>query len=302
MDQNSYVLGESSLEGAFCAQEAQAMMLGGKRVDIVFSLSMILLCTTTWWNRPALVAQQGLLSGIAAPEAARLRQSFLPLVSRAPICQPIPDAAYTTLPPFSAPSDRPAEAHPDLNLSIRGYDLTDAARILVDYSSPGPGVTAPQLSDLFGSHRLPVFRSVYRVYDWDWGRMQRGALLFWPSVTALGMQTSTGEILYVPDSGYDIGSGCEVLVLYASTDRITLKYTREDNVVYGYTLHVEQLCVEPSLVSLYQECNRKGRRTLPALRPRQAFGRSRGSEVIIAIRDTGAFMDPRARGDWWLGY
>jgi hypothetical protein len=201
-----------------------------------------------------------------------------------------------------APSDRPAEAHPDLNLSIRNYELTEAAKTLVDYASPGPGITAPQLSGLFGTPRLPVFRNVYRVYDWDWGRMQRGALLSWPPVTALGMETNVGETLHVPDSGYDIGSGCEVLVLYACEDRITLKYTREDNAVYGFMLHVELVCVEPSLVALYQECDRTGRRTLPALRPRQAFGRASGTEVVIAIRDAGAFMDPRTRGDWWIGY
>jgi hypothetical protein len=110
-----------------------------------------------------------------------------------------------------------------------------------------------------------------------------------------------GETLHVPGSGYTIGSGYEVLVLYAAEDRITLKYTREDNVVVGYTLHLEGICVEPSLLALYRARNVAGREQLPALRARQAFGRAVGGEVGVVIRDSGAFMDPRSRNDWWIG-
>ena len=101
--------------------------------------------------------------------------------------------------------------------------------------------------------------------------------------------------------GYDIGDDYQVLVLYASEERITLKYTREDNVVGGYTLHMENVCVEPSLLALYQSWNDQGRGYLPALRAGQAFGRARGDEIGVAIRDTGAFQDPRSRKDWWKG-
>ena len=113
------------------------------------------------------------------------------------------------------------------------------------------------------------------------------------------MGVATGETLYLPDSGYDIGSGYEALVLYASEERITLKYTREDNVKEGYTIHVENVCVEPSLLALYRERNEAGRGDLPALRAGQPFGRARGAEIGVAIRDTGSFMDPRSRYDWW---
>ena len=58
-----------------------------------------------------------------------------------------------------------------------------------------------------------------------------------------------GSELFVPERGMIIGSGgYEVLVLYATNERITLKYTREDNVVSGYTLHVEGICVAPEPV------------------------------------------------------
>jgi hypothetical protein len=40
---------------------------------------------------------------------------------------------------------------------------------------------------------------------------------------------------------------------------------------------------------------------LPALRPGQPIGRAPGSEIDAAIRDSGAFLDPRSRKDWWQG-
>jgi len=70
-------------------------------------------------------------------------------------------------------------------------------------------------------------------------------------------------MIHVPASGYDIGGGYEVLVLYASTQRITLKYTLEDNVVEGYTLHIEHICVDPTLLALYERWNDAGRSQLP---------------------------------------
>jgi hypothetical protein len=132
--------------------------------------------------------------------------------------------------------------------------------------------------------------------------MRQGALIADPPVTALGFETRCGDTLHVPSSGYSIGQGWEVLVLYASDERIALKYTREDNVVYGYTLHVEGVCVEPRLLSLYEACDTEGRGRLPALREQQAFGRARGQGTVVAIRDHGRFLDPRSRKDWWQGY
>jgi hypothetical protein len=105
-----------------------------------------------------------------------------------------------------------------------------------------------------------------------------------------------------PPSGYEIGDGYEVLVLYASPGGITLKYTREDNVLYGYTLHLDGLCVDPRLLDLYRDCDRQGRGRLPAVRAGQPVGCVAASEVRFAIRDSGAFMDPRSRKDWWQDY
>jgi hypothetical protein len=234
-----------------------------------------------------------------APTDVMTHHVFLPLVAKPPSgCAPIPGVQYSTLDVDGPPTDRPAEEHADLNLALRGYEVTGAYRGLVDYSgSPDPG--APQLYTLFADQRVPAFPTVYQVYDWDWGCNCRGDLLANWAVTLAGMGVSPGEVLHLPDSGYNIGNGYEALVLYAAEERITLKYTREDNVVRGYTVHVENICVEPSLLALYQAWNDAGRSRLPALRGGQPFGRARGGEIGVAIRDTGSFMDPRSRRDWW---
>jgi len=38
-----------------------------------------------------------------------------------------------------------------------------------------------------------------------------------------------------------------------------------------------------------------------AIRDEAAFGRAIDTEIQVAIRDTGRFMDPRVRKDWWRG-
>ncbi len=231
---------------------------------------------------------------------------FLPSIaySQPPACDPIPGQGYEAIPIDGPPTTNPpAEQHPDINaLAVRGYALTDAPRTLVDYGGH-LDPQAPQLYSLFLDNRVPQFPSVYRVYDWNWSTNTRGDLIAtWP-VTLLGMATSRGEILRLPQrQAPDIYQGTYwALVLYASTERITFVYTRFDTVAWGYTIHVEGLCVEPGLLNLYRQQNAAGRWWLPALKWQQPFGRANGSEVRVAIRDTGSFMDPRSRKDWWQG-
>lgn len=225
---------------------------------------------------------------------------FMPVIGNSDVCSPIAGSAFQGLAVASAPSDRPAAAHADLNLALRGYSPTSGELGLVAYngrSDPG----APQLAGLFGDRRTPVFRTVQRVYDWNWAGNCRGDAIAWPPVTLAKLATTPGEIIALPGCTYGIGDGYMALVLYASPERLTLKYTREDNVVRGYTLHLDGLCVEPSLLALYQSLNSAGRGMLPALRSGQALGRARDTAIGVAIRDAGSFMDPRSRKDWWQG-
>ncbi|MHB1294367.1 MAG: hypothetical protein ACYC4R_05135 [Anaerolineae bacterium] len=230
---------------------------------------------------------------------------YLPLIVQPQVFTPLPGASYGTLAvtAWTAPNTRDDDAHADWNLALRGYVSTSAPKTLVQYGDHvddpnGP----PQLAGLFSPARAPAFTNVYRVYNWDWETSTRAGLITtWP-VTLAGLASTPGETLHVPYSGYDIGSGYEVLVLYAAEERITLKYTGEGDVISGYTVHVEGVWVDPPLLALYRACDAAGRGSLPALRAGQAFGRALGGEVGVAIRDTGAFMDPRSRLDWWQGY
>jgi hypothetical protein len=238
-------------------------------------------------------------------QAVRTLGSRAILLSRAaPLqCPPRRGGSFSSLTIEGAPSNRPARSHADLNLRLRGWVASDGYDGLVD--SPGElDPAAPQLAGLIPGRLAPGLRfsSVWRVRDWNWEADQQGSpLRSWP-VTMAGFSTVPGEALVLPPSGYDIGSGFDALVLYAAADQLTVKYTREDNVIEGYTLHVEQLCVDPGLVARYDSLNAQGRRRLPALAAGQPFGTAGGEEVLAAIRDSGAFMDPRIRKDWWTGF
>jgi hypothetical protein len=235
----------------------------------------------------------------ASERTKAMGRVYLPLIA-GPCCAPIPSESYAAVSVTGAHPHLAAEVHPDLNLAVRGYAPTSAELDLVDYGgSVDPA--APQLAGLL-SRGSTVFAAAYQVFDWDWDAMRRGLKIASPQVTALALRVRPGETIHVPASGYTIGNGWEVLVLYASQGRITLKYTREDSVVYGYTLHVENVCIEPRLLSLYKMCEARGRNYLPALSERQAFGHARANQVVVAIRDHGCFLDPRSRKDWWQGY
>jgi LysM repeat protein len=215
-------------------------------------------------------------------------------------CAPIAGENYGQLPIVGSPADRPAAQHGDINLALRGYEPTGGQLSLIDMGGATDN-RAPQLAGLFEDERTPTFSGVYRVNNWDWGRNARGGPITEFDVTLVGMEVQPGETIHVPGAGYDIGQGYQVLVMYATTERLTLKYTGEDTVATGYALHVDGICAEPSLLKLYEKLNAAGRRQLPALRAGQAFGRAIGTEIQVAIRDTGRFMDPRVRKDWWRG-
>jgi LysM repeat protein len=218
-------------------------------------------------------------------------------------CAPITGMRYKTLSINGNPTDRPAPKHADLNLSMRGYEPTNAEKGLIGMGG-ATDAAAPQLRGLFEDKRIPELPRVYKVYDWNWGGGPdgvRGGLQTRYEVTLLGMKVEPGEVIYVPNAGYSIGDGMQVLLLYATTERLTIKYTREDNVIDGYTIHIEDICVEPTLQNAYQEMDRSGRRNLVALAAGLPLGRARSNEIKVSIRDKGTFMDPRTSKDWWRG-
>lgn len=221
-------------------------------------------------------------------------------------CPRLP-ATYSLVTFISAPYKDNAltDLNPDLRLSVLGLEPTDAPSVLVDYDGT-PDPDSPKISQILRA-ASPAIGRTYLRYDWAWeystppyGR--RTALnREWPAA-ALELLTPTGAWVYPPARRAPIdGEGSVAMVLFAAEREIALGYTRSDSVEAGYVIYVLNLCVSPDLVALYRAQLADGRRAtghLPAVRADQPIGVSFGS-IIVAVRDRGTFLDPRARADWW---
>ena len=124
----------------------------------------------------------------------------------------------------------------------------------------------------------------------------------------MAFSLTQGTAIHTPISGYDIGDGVEVIVLFADKDTVALHYTREDSSATGYTVHIDQICTDPNLVALYNSLDdANGPRydfpsagyNLPTLAAGQMLGTTSSQDMVVAITDTGAFQDPRSCNEWW---
>lgn len=235
------------------------------------------------------------------------RQLHIPLVAggtpEVAECPLTSTNSYETTPILGNPRRPfpPPYLDPDLNLLMRGYRPVSALLDLVAINGPTDD-DAPQLAHLFRPSRVPTFSAVYQVHDWDWGCCPGGRLgapIAEPEVTLVEMVTTPTEALYPPGRHATISRDFIALVLYAEQFRITFTYTREDTPAIGYVVHIENFCVDPNLLALYQEMHAEGRDDLPALRRNDSIGTARSSSILVAVRDTGSFMDPRSAKDWW---
>ena len=215
-----------------------------------------------------------------------------------PACRLAPTQGYGSINIRGGPSEHPAALHPDLNLGQRAWRAVSAPLSLLSVGGPTDG-SAPRFASLFAPGRMPRMAGAYQVYNWDFRAGRRTTPITSPEVTLIGFATTPGEILLLPESGYSIGNGYSAMVLYADTMRLTLKYTREDNVAVGYTLHLENICVDPRLLASYRSLDAAGRWRLPAIRGGQAVGSAADSQLLAGIQDSGSWMDPRSRKDWW---
>lgn len=233
---------------------------------------------------------------------------YLPFMVRSD-CAGSSAASYNLIPIDGKRADRPDYLHADLNLSMRGYELTSGSLSLVNYSG-STDANAPQLAGLFEPNRFSGISSVYQVYNWNWAcgaQGCRGPLITTPPVTLMSLIAGAGVSIYLPERSPDIyGGGYKAMVLYAEERRITLGYTRQDTVANGYAIHLEDLCVDPNLLTLYRaQVDGNGFHAtgwLPGLKNNQSIGTALNSEIKVTVRDRGTFMDPRSRKDWWQGY
>ena len=262
------------------------------------------------WTAPALLLLLALAGAVAAqsedPAAPGSRRAYLPIAAGKPIPPPppplncdLPNTNYISMSIAGDPLTVNPETHPNVNMGVCGYAEVDAPLRLVQLG-PVHDPRAPQLPGMFGDWRTPAFTNAYQRYRWDSNRNCLDDTNSQWEVTVLGMGTTRGETIYTPDSGYDIGGDYEYLVLYAGETDLTLHIGREDE-FFGYVLHIDGVCTDPDLLALYRQNHAAGRWMLPVLRGHQAFGVAVGTEIQIAVRDTGSFIDPRSRNDWWQG-
>lgn len=282
---------------------------------VLLGLSLIVVSAALLWRYGA--------TPVVAKAGALAPQAYLPLMRIPEACPEESGNQYQPGTAFQFDLDnpvRPAELHADKNITLRGFiqNLSPGLRYdLVDYGA-NTGVQPPQLATLFQPARVPTFRSLYQVYNWIWAPSpaigEQGTPISSPPVTALRLEAIPGDNIYVPASGFDIGAGKEVIVIYADEDTVALRYTREDSSGSpGYTLHIDGFCTDPNLLALYQTLddpngprydyvppgNRPYNYDLPALATGETVGSLLDGRVLVAISDTGTFQDPRSCHDWW---
>jgi len=127
----------------------------------------------------------------------------------------------------------------------------------------------------------------------------------------LQVPTEPGAEVKVPQTGYDIGGGYEAMVVFATSDRVTIHIGRHEYFVGsggnncnggkcsgGYWIYVKDICVDEQIVSAYNSV--KGAQEgagadktpiqLPMVRPGQTLGKATGSSVVVGVRDNGPFI------------
>lgn len=255
----------------------------------------------------------------AEPQAELIPRVYLPLIIGTPEFRCATSSSNQYISGTVAQYDtdnpvRPAANHADKNIELRGYVANtdpNLKRELVDYGSGDP-TQPPQFATLFNPPQVPPFAEFYRVHQWQWAASPepgtRREPIDTPPTTAVSFSLPPGKTLHTPVSGYDIGGGQEVIVLFADADTVTLHYTREDSAATGYTLHLDQICTDPNLLTLYNTLDDPNsprydytvtNYNLPTLPAGKIFGTTSGQNMVVALADTGAFQDPRSCDEWW---
>jgi len=285
------------------------------RTNLFIALIFMMVCLV-------LILAVSVPAGVSMETVELTPVAYMPLVATS-TCPRTSSNSYGGGTAFQVEFDdpvRPASNHADKNIELRGYQPNPDPNLvldLVDYGLNDP-TPPPQFATLFSPNRVPAFIEVYQVRGWNWAPSpepgSRGDPISNPPITALGLAVTPGEELHVPHSGYDIGGGMEVILLYADEDTVALRYGREDSAgAQGFTVHIDNICTDRNLLALYASLDspsgpryvykpphqRPYAYPLPNLATGQPLGTALDSEVIVAIVDTGRFWDPRSCDDWW---
>lgn len=269
------------------------------------ALAVALACSPIAILRPLRAAER-------AP-ATLTPRAFLPGVASTTTCPTTSSTVFDLVPIEGAyyKDNALTDENADFRLSILGYAPSSAGLGLVDYGGDTDS-NAPKFIGMFEPNRTPTIRAAYQVHGWNWADggpaptppygTRAAVNTSWPA-HVIDLTTTAGETIQILERSVVIWSGDNVaLVLYASETEVTFAYTRNDSVM-GYVVHMLNLCVNPALVAAYRaQLTGAGKRAtgyLPALKVGQTLGTARAGWVTVAIRDTGAYMDPRSRKDWW---
>lgn len=196
------------------------------------------------------------------------------------------------------------ENNPEVNINLRGWGEVNEAKELINYGGDTDPNPPPSFGSVF-SGRWPKIVKTYIIYEWNWennrSNIGKPASPAWP-VHLIGLDATSGEPLLGLKAGRSIFGDYSLMVLYASENSITFTHSTGDLAPPnddGYPIYFVDICVDPNLLAKYRSDNAGGRQVLPAIKPGQIFGYAKDTDVKVAIRDTGTFMDPRAKKDWW---
>jgi hypothetical protein len=256
---------------------------------------------------PARVYLPSIHSSVTAT-LATTQTVYLPLLTHQPAAQyHCPDnsaATWGAMRPLQSYIGG-AAGSPDLNMNVRGWYAVAEFLGFVRYSYPPdepPDTIHPLYLSNVAASNGSSFVATYQVSEWDWLGCNCGVPRS-PSpypVTMLGLRTTPGQPLRIASRDLPVDpAGFTAMVLYADGGQLALKYTAEDRIDTGYLVHLVNLCVDPNLVALYQRLDADGRHWLPAVFSGSVVGTAQGGEVDVVVRDSGSFLDPRSRQDWW---
>lgn len=245
-----------------------------------------------------MIVSDGLTRVFSRPSAGNIRMNQ----SASYNCPVSSGESYMTL-RVSSDYPRPPSAgqSPEINMLLRGYEEIDEKKQLIDYGGDTDPIMPPSLGTIFPS--VPSIVRTYKVHMWDGSGNRPSPDLEsnWP-VNLIGLYTSPDMPLVGPKAGRSIGGGNVLMLIFATQTTATFVHGEGDNPQDGYFLHIDNLCVDPNLLDAYKREDAAGRRSMPVIATGQIFGYGNGSDVRIAIRDSGDWMDPRARKDWWQGF
>lgn len=221
-------------------------------------------------------------------------------------CPSTSSQSYESIRPGTPPHRKISnpENSPEVNINLRGWGEVSEAKEPVNYGGDTDPNPPPSIGSVFQGH-WPQIIKTYIIYEWDWSNNKpnigKSATPAWP-VHLIGFSATPGEPLLGLQAGRTIDGKHSLMVLYADANSITFTHSTGDAAPPeddGYPIYFVDVCVDPNLLALYQRNNAGGRGELPAVAPGQVFGYAKDTDPKFAIRDTGSFMDPRAKKDWW---